>query len=315
MNATTMGITTVMRGILHAMKWRTDNLRRCLALMCVVSLAPAVWAVPIGYRYIGSRIVSDGRIVYWYWNVDHVEIGPYNVNFVARMYARAVDVNQERPYTAEIRCDSRTYRPYGSQNQYETIDDGEPIHAVWRAGCDAGKAVPLAVRYARLNAGAPTAATGAASEAGRSPTASMPTPAESDRRNLVAAAAAPPAATPPAKGGAATPTRDANEERRVDRCVRFAEGKTSQFGDAMVTNTCNFAIEVTLCYKGGGGGIYDCPPRPKGMRMETLAPGATHNLPEYRRDRHKGIASVACRGTMGTVMPLLNGDGGKTGCY
>ena len=82
-----------------------------------------------------------------------------------------------------------------------------------------------------------------------------------------------------------------------------------------MTNTCGYAIEVAFCYKGGRGGIYDCPPRAKGMRMESLPPGATHNLPEYRRDRHQGIALVACKGTMGTVIPLLNGDGGKTGCY
>lgn len=82
----------------------------------------------------------------------------------------------------------------------------------------------------------------------------------------------------------------------------------------MLINTCGFAVEVALCYKGGGRGVYDCPSRPKGMRMESLSPGATRNLPEYRRDRHKGIASVACKGTMGTVMPVLDGEGGKTGC-
>ena len=50
---------------------------------------PALAAVPIGYRYIGSMAVSEGRIVYWYWNVDYVEFGPQGTTFVARMHARA----------------------------------------------------------------------------------------------------------------------------------------------------------------------------------------------------------------------------------
>jgi hypothetical protein len=60
---------------------------------------------------------------------------------------------------------------------------------------------------------------------------------------------------------------------------RYIRLRPPPLGDAMVTNTCNFAIEVTLCYKGGRDGVYDCPPRPKGMRMETLAPGATTGAP------------------------------------
>jgi len=48
--------------------------------------------------------------------------------------------------------------------------------------------------------------------------------------------------------------------------------------------------------------------------VDSLGPGATHNLPEYRRGNNSGVALVACKGSMGTVTPLLNGDGGKTGC-
>jgi len=295
--------------MLAPMKWRYSGLLPWLALASLVVLAPIAFGVPLGYRYIGSRLVSEGRVVFWYWNVDYVEIGPYDVSFVARMHARAVDVNQERPYVAVIRCDSRTYRESGSLAPYVAINEDEPIHAVWRAGCDAGKAVSLAARYARLNA----AATVTGGE-------TAPTASNSTGKNTVAAttpvptAAAPPKVATAAPAPASTPSA-ASDERRVDRCVKFVEGKASQFGEATLTNTCGFAIEVALCYKGGRGGVYDCPSRAKGMRMESLSPGATHNLPEYRRDRHQGIAVVACKGTMGTVMPLLNGDGGKTGCY
>lgn len=289
------------------MKRRGETLRRWLAMACCLSLTPVALSVPPGYRYIGSRLVSEGRVVFWYWHVDHVEIGPYDVSFVARMYARAVDVNQERPYVAVIRCDSRTYREFGSLANYVPINEGDPIHAVWRAGCDAGKAVSLADRYARLNA-SPTVP--GSETARRSPAA----PTETAAAGTVPSIAAAPTKTPAPPVAAPSPA-NANDERRADRCVRFAEGKSSQFGDSTLTNTCGFAIEVTLCYKGGTGGVYDCPSRPKGMRMESLPPGATRNLPEYRRERHKGIASVACKGTMGTVMPQLNGDGGKTGCH
>jgi hypothetical protein len=295
------------------MKRRSAPLRKWLILATLAWLTPIALSVPLGYRYIGSRLVSEGRVVFWYWNVDHVEIGPYNVSFVARLYARAVEVNQERAYVAVIRCDSRTYREFGSQSPYVAIDEGDPIHAVWRAGCDAGKAVSLAERHARLNA-TPTA-TGPRTSAATNPTAT-----DTADPGSRAAATAPSTAAAPTKRATTLPmpapaSSDASDERRVDRCLRFAEGKSSQFGDASLTNTCSFAIEVALCYKGAGGGVYDCPSRPKGMRMESLSPGATRNLPEYRRDRHKGIASVACKGPMGAVMPMLNGEGGKTGCY
>src|SRR5260221_8392828 len=124
--------------MLARMKWRRPGFPLLLALAGLVALVPIASAVPIGYRYIGSRLVSEGRVVFWYWNVDYVEIGPYDVSFVARMYARAVDVNQERPYVAVIRCDSRTYRESGSLAPYIAINEDEPIHAVWRAGCEAG---------------------------------------------------------------------------------------------------------------------------------------------------------------------------------
>ena len=93
----------------------------------LVLLALAVWvvpalAVPPGYRYVGSRVVSGGRVVYWYWNADHVEVAPTGLSFVAYMYARAADVNHERPYVAIVRCDSRTYRDVAARVPDEPRD-------------------------------------------------------------------------------------------------------------------------------------------------------------------------------------------------
>ncbi|MEO8752103.1 MAG: hypothetical protein ABI624_05440 [Casimicrobiaceae bacterium] len=295
------------------MNRRTHISMRWLALACLVALVPMAVAVPLGYRYIGSRVVSAGRIVYWYWNVDHVDIGPYGVSFVARMYARAIDVNQERAYVAVIRCDSRTYREYGSQAPYQAIDEGEPIHAVWRAGCDGGKAVALVERNARLNAGAqPAAATAAPVERpSQSAVAAAPVTATT---TTTSAATAKPTATAVAQAPAKEETID---PRRADQCLRFADTKAAPAGDATITNTCAFPIEVTVCYKGGQGGpggIYDCPVPAKGKRADSLGAGVTHVLPEYRRTRHKGIAAVACRGALGAVFPRLDEGSGKTGC-
>lgn len=259
-------------------------------LLCA---AQTLLAVPFGYRYVGSRIVSDGRAVLWYWNVDHVEIGAYGASFVARMYARAVDVNQERPFVAIVRCDSRTYRGADSREAYAAIDDGEPIDAVWRAGCDNGVAVTVTQRYARLNATS-------ASDAPPAPAAATTT------------AGAPPTAL--AQAPPATPESTPIDPRRADTCVRFTEARGLPAGDATITNTCNFPIEVTLCYKGSSGNVFDCPVQAKGRHGDSLGPGITHVLPEYRRGRHRGINLIACRGEMGSVFPRLD-EGGKSGCH
>ena len=273
-------------------------LRVAIGLLCA---AQAALAVPVGYRYVGSRVVSEGRVVLWYWNADYVEIDQYGVSFVARMYARAVDVNQERPFVAVVRCDSRTYRGIDSRTPYATIDDGEPIAAVWHAGCDKGLAVNAAQRLARLNAGG--ASDASANSAAPSPPAA---PAAAPASPAMTLAQSPPSAPAPE----AAPS----DPRRVDACVRFSEAR-SPAGDALITNSCNFAIEVTLCYKGSTGNAFDCPAPAKGRYGDSLGPNVTHVLPEYRRGRHKGINVVACRGAVGTVFPRLEEAGGKSGCY
>lgn len=261
---------------------------------------PALAAVPFGYRYVGSRLVSEGRVVYWYWNVDYVELGPQGTSFVARLYARAVDVNQERPFVALVRCDTRAYRELGSSEPFDAIEPGEPIDAVWRAGCGSGRAVPLAQRYAQLGGEKlpPMAAL-----------APPPVPAPAARP----AEPAPPPPPPPQMKPVAD-TKDVADPKRADACLRFAESTSSPTGDATISNTCAFPIEVTLCYKGGGRGIYDCPQPPKGRRADSLGPGVTHRLPEYSRARNRGIASIACRGTLGSVFPTLDDTAGTTGC-
>ncbi len=261
--------------------------RRLPVLVGLVLLTHHALAIPLGYRYVGSRVVSEGRHVLWYWNSDYFETDPAGTAFVARLYARNVEQNEERPFVAIIRCGSRSYRRMGSSDPYEAIEDGDPIFAVWRAGCDGAQAISLAARNDRLN-GTTTAA---------APAPAPPVP--SDKSSVAAAA--------PADARKADP-------RRVDRCIRFVENRVSQFGDAAITNTCNYAIEVVYCYKGGRGGAFDCPAPPRRMRADSLGPGATHNLPEYKHGRNSGIALVACRGAMGTVIPQLNTDGGKTGC-
>ena len=282
-------------------------MRRFAGLLGLLLLSHAVLAIPLGYRYVGSRIVSEGRHVYWYWNADYFQLDVSGSSFVARMYARNLELNEERAFVAIIRCDSRTYRRADSKDPYDRIEEGDPVFEVWRAGCDGARAASLAMRNERLNgAAAANGGTGeqAANLAAANPVRSPPVPS--------------PSAPAPSSGGNTSPQAPAagsrTDERRVDSCIRFAERNVSQFGDATLTNTCKFAVEVVYCYKGGQGGAFDCPSPPRMKRVDSLGPGTTHNLPEYRRGRNNGVALVACRGAMGTVIPLLNGDGGKTGC-
>jgi hypothetical protein len=247
----------------------------------------AALAAPPGYRYMGSRVVSGGRVVYWYWDASHVEIGPSGSTFVAHMHARAADVNQERAYVAILRCDARAYRDVDPRGQWQSIEDGEPIDFVWRAGCDKGLALQAAARAAKL---------------GDAPAALTLAVAPSD--NVVAQA--------PAK--APSPAPEPADPRRSDACIRFAETRNAPAGDATITNGCAYPVEVSLCYKGGGSGMYDCPTPARGKLGDSLAPGVSHVLPEYRRGRQRGINAVACRGTPGSVFPRLE-EGGRTGCF
>lgn len=305
------------------------------ALACVLALH-AVGAVPPGYRYIGSRSVSAGRVVLWYWNADIVEpgAGTGSVAFTAHLYARAPDVGQERPYLAIVRCDNRTYRPAVEAGPFQPIDDGEPIAAVWRAGCADGVVVDPAQRRARLDgttamaatappqtappptgmrSGArataspvPESAAASASAGGHAGTADASAPAAQS------AASAP--ATPSSANAAPPVSREATDPRRVDACVRLSDVKGSPAGDASITNTCRHPIEVSLCYKGDGGGPYDCAATARGRLSDSLGPGVTHVLPEYRRTHHRGIAAVACRGAAGTVLPRLQ-EPGHSSCF
>jgi hypothetical protein len=277
-------------------------MRRLAALLAFLFLSHAVLAVPLGYRYVGSRIVSEGRHVYWYWNPDFFQLDGSGGGFVAQMHARNLELNQERAFVAIIRCDSRTYRRADSKDPFDRIEEGDPVYEVWRAGCDGTRTVSLPERIARMDG----------TSAAR--VAAPPPPAATARAPAPPQPVAPAATAAPASAAAAPPLASRGDDRRVDSCIRFAEKSVSQFGDATITNTCRFAVEVAYCYKGGRGGAFDCPSPPRMKRVDSLDAGATRNLLEYKRGSNSGVALVACKGTMGTVTPLLNGDGGKTGC-
>jgi hypothetical protein len=277
-------------------------MRRLAALLVFLMLSAAVFAVPPGYRYIGSRIVSEGRHVYWYWNADYFQLDAWGGGFIAQLHARNLELNQERAFVAIVRCDSRTYRRADSRDPFDRIEEGDPVFEVWRAGCDGARTVSLTERIARLDGAAVTRAVAPQPPA---VTARPVPPSQASATAPAPMAAAPSPPFPPTSRG---------DERRVDACIRFAEKSVSQFGDATITNSCKFAVEVVYCYKGGRGGTFDCPSPPRMKRVDSLDAGATRNLPEYKRGSNSGIVLVACKGAMGTVTPVLNGDGGKTGC-
>jgi hypothetical protein len=279
-------------------------MRRLAALLALLFLSHAVFAVPLGYRYVGSRIVSEGRHVYWYWNPDYFQLDGSGGGFVAQMHARNLELNQERAFVAIIRCDSRTYRRADSKDPFDRIEEGDPVYEVWRAGCDGTRAASLPERIARMDG---TSGARAAAPPPGPPAATARAPAQ-------APPVAPAATASPAPAAAAPPPDRRGDDRRVDSCIRFAEKSVSQFGDATITNTCKFAVEVAYCYKGGRGGAFDCPSPPRMKRVDSLDAGATRNLLEYKRGSNSGVALVACKGAMGSVTPVLNGDGGKSGC-
>ena len=279
-------------------------MRRLAALLGTLLLSHAVLAVPLGYRYIGSRVVSEGRHVYWYWNAEFFQLDGTGTGFVAQMHARNLELNQERGFVAIIRCDSRMYRRADSKDPFDHIEEGDPIYEVWRAGCEGTRVATLSERIARMDG-----KSGARAAAPQPPAV---TARALPSTPLVTPAPAPAAA--PTGNSAALPATSRGDERRVDACIRFAEKSASPFGDATITNTCKFAVEVAYCYKGGRGGAFDCPSPPRMKRMDSLDAGVTRKLLEYRRGSNNGVALVACKGAMGTVTPLLNGDGGKTGC-
>ena len=274
-------------------------MRQC-AILAILLLSLDVLAVPPGYRYIGSRVVSEGRHVYWYWDADFFQVDASGGSFVARMYARNLELNEERSYVAIVRCESRTFRSMDAKDPYEAIEEGDPIFEVWRAGCDSGRAVSLARRNERLHGAAAKAGTPEREGIKASPRSSASATPSSPATAI--AQAAPPAA------------ENRTDERRVDNCIRFALSTVSQVGDAAITNTCPFAVEVVYCYKGGRGGTFDCPTPPRRMRADSLPPGATHPLPESKRGSNNGIALVACKGEIGTVMPQFAAGAGKAGC-
>jgi hypothetical protein len=283
------------------------------ALLGLLLFMHVALAIPIGYRYIGSRVVSEGRHVYWYWNADVFQVDGLGTSFVAHMYARNLELKEERGFVAIIRCDTRSYRRADSKDAFDRIEEGDPVYEVWRAGCDGPRAASLATRNQRLNGAA-------AAKAAPTPTPATPSRANAEKVASVPASVAPgakpaPAAAAPASSNVPAPAAGAAaDERRVDSCIRFTERSISAFGDATITNTCKFAVEVAYCYKAGRGGAYDCPSPPRTKRLDSLGPGATHNLPEYKRGSNNGVALVACKGLIGTVTPLLNSSGGKTGC-
>src|SRR5260221_13226762 len=94
-------------------------------LLCLVLMSHHALAIPLGYRYVGSRVVSEGRHVYWYWNADYYQVDSAGAGFFARLYARNGEKKEERDYVAVILGGSRTYRRMDSKDSYEGLYESE----------------------------------------------------------------------------------------------------------------------------------------------------------------------------------------------
>jgi hypothetical protein len=200
------------------------------------------------------------------------------------------------------------------QEPYQPIDDeDDPIHTVWRAGCDGERAAAPANLIARLD--------------GATANTAPPVPEMSIvAATTVPAAGAPVApplpsgATSGAPGGANRPSLVptaadvSTDPRRADHCVRFTERVARLGGEGLLTNGCAFDVEVAYCYKGGAGKAFDCPTPTRGRRVDTIRAGRSLPLPDYARSANRGVTFVVCQGAVGAVIPRLDAAG-TSGCF
>ena len=66
-------------------------------------------------------------------------------------------------------------------------------------------------------------------------------------------------------------------------------------------------VEVRFATRAAARACTTARRRPAGKLGDSLGPGISHVLPEYRRGRHRGINAVACRGEPGSRLPETRG--------
>ena len=175
-----------------------------------------------------------------------------------------------------------------------------PFIEVWRAGCDG--AARRVARHAQCEA--ERRRRGECSAAPRARDAGAP-PARRKRPR-------PPLRSPSratGRGGrpATSAAAGAADERRVDSCIRFADNRRIRSSAMPRSPTPASSPSRSRIATRAAAVAHTIARRRRGpSALDSLGPGATHNLPEYRRGSNNGVALVACKGAIGTVTPLLN---------
>ena len=226
---------------------------------------------------------------------------PSGTAFVARMYARNVEAGRRAaPSSPSSAAASRSYRRADSKRPVRTHRGGDPVFDVWRAGCDGGRAVSLAMRNDRLN-GDDDTPTAPASQRG------LPPPPERGRLSACTQRPAPMPPVSPAKSSAGNGR--ARRRRQADRRAPCRQLHPVRREQGIAVRRCRDHQHLQL--RRGGRVLLQGRPRRR-IRLSVAAakdargqpgPGVTHNLPEYKRGSNSGIALVACKGAMGTVIP------------
>lgn len=78
-------------------------------------------------------------------------------------------------------------------------------------------------------------------------------------------------------------------------------------------NSCSHPVQYTFCVVDEKS-LFNCKVRPpRGEGAGSVGPGKTAAIPDW----HAGseIFYVGCKGGLGETLPLMNQNGGKTGCY
>lgn len=97
----------------------------------------------------------------------------------------------------------------------------------------------------------------------------------------------------------------------VNDCLKFNRDKDNRIA---VTNVCNFTVQYSWCLKSPDRSIsvFACKDPYQGEGSAGLRAGGTTSL--QGSTKATGVRWIACRGTIGEVLPLLS-QNGKNGCY
>jgi hypothetical protein len=109
---------------------------------------------------------------------------------------------------------------------------------------------------------------------------------------------------------AAQARAQATRAQPVNDCLTL---QRDRYNNLHIVNLCSYPVQYSYCYSGSNSRSFECATPPAGRGKSEVETGGTQMLPDSTTAR--GVQWLACRGSLGEVLPLFNSEGGKTGCY